>query len=136
MTFATDLAALPTHAAQAEARGFLPPIIRAQGHLMAVLLQVADDTATPNDEELLTELKDAKGHWDAINPADALSATTDKTIKTYGAAIGSAITEWPKWDQKARVKNLRDLASRAASLTVVLDRELVGLTNSDAGHNL
>lgn len=136
MAFADAIAALPHHAAQPQATGFLPPLLRAQGHLMLVLVQVADEEATPNEDELLTELKDAKEHWDAANSGDALSDATAAAITGYSAALASAIEEFPGWESKDRIKNVRDLASRAASLAVVLDRELVGLTTSDAGYNL
>lgn len=136
MTFAEDLAALPIHATQPQAAGFLPPLLRAQGHLMLVLVQVADENATPDEDELLTELKDARDHWAAINAGDALSATATTALQNYADCLNDAIDEFQDWETKDRIKNVRDLASRAASLAVVLDRELVGLTDSDGGYNL
>lgn len=138
MTFIEDLGRLPIAANTPEATGFLPPILRASGHLLFVLGQAADEEIelTPeNEAELLSELQHAKGHWDAINANDALSAAAVAHLGNFGTAIDSAIAEFGTWDRPTKLRNTRDLANRIVSYAATLDRELVGITNSSAGTN-
>lgn len=138
MSFATDIAAIPLTARQTDAKGFLPPIIRATGHLLFVLADAATEEGHRilTDDEALEELTHAKGHWDAITTNEAISTPTKTLITAFGKAVSSAITEFPDWDRNARITNLRDLGNRAAGISAALDRELVGLRDSDAGLSL
>jgi hypothetical protein len=138
MTFAEDLARLPVAANTPEASGFLPPIFRASGHLLFVLGQAADEEielTEENEAELISELRHAKGHWDAINANDALSAAAVAHLGNFGAALDSAIAEFTRWDRPTKLRNTRDLANRIVSYAATLDRELVGLPASSAGTN-
>lgn len=137
MTFATDLALLPFAPAKPEATGFLPPIARALGHLLFVLEHVAAErTPALPDDELLGELTHARDHWNVLDANGTLSAATLQTSNHVAAALTSAVDEFNGWDHDTRIRNLRDLAHRLVAFTVVLDRELLGLRNSDAGHAL
>ena len=136
MAFTDDLAALPIQSTTQEATGFLPPILRAAGHLLFILGQAADDEielTTENETELLDELTHAKGHWDAITRNEALSTEATTRLDAFGTAFTSAIAEFPTWDRPTKLRNSRDLANRIVSFAAALDRELVGLTNSSAG---
>lgn len=142
MPFTEDLAALPQKNNTPEAKGFLPPIFRAAGHLLFVAASIyaaeknnetLDETQTT---ELLDEIRHAKGHWDVITTNDALSTEATTRIAAFGTAFDSAITEFPGWEPKARLRNVRDLANRISSLAATLDDELVGLADSSAGNTL
>lgn len=139
MTFATELAKLPSHATKKDAEGFLPPIARTTGHLLFVLANLALPEGAARvlqDDEILGELEHANEHWGALDHNNALSATADTHVKNFGKALRDAYDEFPNWSAEDRVRNIRDLANRLTSLTVVLDRELVGRTGSDAGYTL
>lgn len=136
MTFATNLAELPNAARQPDASGFLPPIFRAAGHLLFVLAATAGDEQAISEEEALTELRHAAGHWDAIDGLESLSETSAAIVQRFGVTLADAIAEWTDWNADQRTRNIRDLSNRVASFAVSLDRELVGLRNSDAGTRL
>lgn len=136
MAFTDDLAALPIQSNTQDAKGFLPPILRAAGHLLFVLGNAADETielTEENETELLDELVHAKGHWDAITRNDAISTEATARLDAFGTAFTSAITEFGGWDRQAKLRNTRDLANRIVSFAAAMDRELVGLTDSSAG---
>jgi hypothetical protein len=141
MTFAEELTKIPYNPRIPEATGFLPPIARATGHVMLALAVVASEVEGAerlmSDDDLLVEVNAANGHWAVITTDNETLSTTAKThIFTYGKALDAVAKEWTTWDHDTRIRNLRDLANRLAALTVLLDRELVGLTTSDAGFNL
>lgn len=137
MTFTEALAAVPLTTRGTDATGFLPPIVRAQGHLGLVLAVVADeDDASMTDEQLLDELQQARNHWSAIMVPEAVSSTARQSIENLGDLIDATNGEWAGWEREDRVKNLRDVANRVVAFTAALDRELVGLTDSDAGSQL
>lgn len=135
MTFATDLAAIPYAPKETQAKGFLPPIARAIGHTIFVLEAIAAEREIPA-EEMKGELTHAQEHWHAINHGGAISATTIAAIENIGKAFDSAVTEFDAWNKDQRVRNLRDLYNRVAAYTATLDRELLGLRDSDPGHQL
>lgn len=140
-SFATVLATIPFAPTQADAKGFLPPLVRALGHMTYVLADcaAAETDATKrilDDPRALTELKHAAAHWKASNANDALTATTATAIANLGKALDAAIKEYPDWTNPDRIRNLRDLGNRAAAISAILDRELVGLKDSDAGFSL
>lgn len=136
MTFATDLAALPFRATQPDAKGFVPPLLRASCHLVfATAGSFKPDMVTT--DEVLTELKEAKAFCDGINiDTEALSTAAKDHITGIRALLTSAVGEYAGWDERARTDNLREILNRAVYTGVLLDRELVGLTDSDAGHKL
>lgn len=138
MSFADDIARIPYTPRGTDAAGFLAPIFRAMGHLLMVLNITADEELREqtDDEILLTELRDAHAHWTAVNAEQALSTATGATVGAFGNAIASAIDEFPTWDETTRVRNIRDLLNRSAGLAAILDRELVGLRDSDPGYVL
>jgi hypothetical protein len=138
MSFADDIARIPYNPRGTDAAGFLAPMFRTVGHLLMALNATADETLREhtNDEEILTELRDARTHWDAVNWNEALSTATATTVTAFGGALGSAAEEFPNWDEQTRIRNIRDLANRSAAIASVLDRELVGLRDSDPGYAL
>jgi hypothetical protein len=111
-------------------------MFRASQHILFLLACVADDKVTVSDEEALNELKEAKAHWDARVTSEAVSTATTEKSKLIGKAIDEAIAEYIKWTKDNRTANLRDLAHRIAQNAADLDRELVGIRDSDPGTSL
>jgi hypothetical protein len=136
MAFADDIARIPFTPRGTDAAGFLAPMFATIGHLMLVLEATAEETITLPDEELRGELEHASLHWNAINAGEALSTPAAGTIADFGAALQSANTEFDDWDEATRLRNIRDLANRSRALATILDRELVGLRDSDPGYTL
>ena len=137
MTFAEALAAVPLTTRGPDPVGFLPPILRAQGHMALVLAVVADEEDTSmTDEQLFEELEHARLHWGAINATENVSTTARQSITNIGDLFNGLHDEWAAWERDDRVKNLRDVANRVVGFGAALDRELVGLADSDAGTQL
>jgi hypothetical protein len=136
MTFATAIAALPYNARGTNAAGFLPPIVRAQGHILFALAASSDDTLPVTNEDVIEELVHAQIHWGAITTPEAVSRATAAHIDNFGEALTFAVNDYQGWTEAQKVTNLRDLANRLAGLSAVLDRELVGITDSDPGYQL
>lgn len=136
MAFTATIAALPGHAKTADAKGFLPPFIRGMGHLLYLLADTAATEPKLTIAEVEEELKDAEAHWTNFNGKDVLSTPARDQLGLLNTAITEALVEWEGWDAATRTRNMRDLVNRAVGFSVTLDRELLGLTDSDAGHNL
>jgi hypothetical protein len=136
MTFAVNIAAVPYDPTGPNASGFLAPVLRASGHLLFALAAHSDPDTTLSDEEILGEIQHAKGHWDAIYHGAALSVAADIKVQAFGDALQSALEEFEGWDETIRSSNLRQLADGIVGLGALLDRELVGLTNSQPGYAL
>ncbi len=136
MTFATDLALVPFTARGTTAAGFLPPIMRATGHILFATALAADDRELATEEEILRELTEAEEHWHVIGIHEELSAAANQDVQNLGACITSAKDEFATWTAAAKTSNLRELANRTAAIAARLDRELIGLRDSDPGYQL
>lgn len=136
MAFADTIRTLPVHARTADAKGFLPPYFRAMGHMLHLLADSASTTPVITVDEAATEIADSIVHLEALNHGDVLSSAIIDNINTIKQALSEANAEWDGWDATTRTRNMRDLLSRMVGLAVPLDRELLGLTESDAGLNL
>lgn len=138
MAFTDTIAQIPFTPSTTNGRGFLPPIVRAQGHVLYLLGNLADAENHPvTDEEALSELRAAEEHFRArSNPEETISTGTRAFATLLNTALTEAITEYPGWTPENRLTNLRNLAHRVVAFSAVLDRELAGLTDSDAGSSL
>lgn len=134
--FRTTVHAIPFSPTTENGAGFLPPIIRALGHILYILGCLAAEDVTVAEADAVTEITHAKGHWDArVVPASVSTAAA-----TRGIAISELFTlaqdGFTRWPEDHRVDNLRELANRIVDYTAFLDRELTGVTGSDAGRML
>ena len=136
MAFADSIRSIPYAPRTQQASGFVPPMLRAMGHVLYLTGCLADENVTVTEEEALEELRHAGAHWDARAETEATSDTVNQRARTIGVAIGEAIAEYPEWDNDRRIQNLRDLSNRIMAYSAELDRELVGLTTSDPGSSL
>ena len=136
MAFTDTIRALPFTPQTQQAQGFLPPMLRAMGHILFLNACLADENVTVADAEALNELRHAQEHWNARADTPAVSTASRERATTIGTAITEAIAEYEGWNETQRIGNLRDLSHRILQYGADLDRETVGLTNSDAGTSL
>jgi hypothetical protein len=136
MAFVDSIRALPFAGRTQMGGGFLAPMVRAMGHLLFLLGCIADEDTPVTDEAAINELTHARDHWNARAISEAVSTPVRERAVTIGTAINEAIAEWAGWDQQARETNLRDLNHRILQYAADLDRELVGLRDSDPGTTL
>jgi hypothetical protein len=135
--FSDTIAQIPFAPTTADGSGFLPPIVRAQGHVLYLLGMLADDEVTVEDEKALAELVAAEAHFHARADASETVSTATRGIATLlNTALLEASAEYPIWTPELRITNIRNLAHRVVAFSAVLDRELVGLTGSDPGSAL
>lgn len=132
-TFAQALAQIPFTANTQNGAGFLPPMMRAIGHVLYVVGCVADETIPVTDADVIAELEAAGEHWNARTPTTAISTSAAARATALGTLIEYARLEYAGWPETEREGNLRSLANRLYDFTAFLDRELTGLTGSDAG---
>jgi hypothetical protein len=136
MAYTDTIRSLPYAPRTTNASGFVPPMIRAMGHILYVTGCLADESITKTDEQVLGELLAALEHWDARSETNAVSTATLARATTIHEALTLAIEEYGSWEERNRLQNVRNLANRIIAYTCDLDRELLGLTGSDPGSSL
>lgn len=136
MAFADTIRNIPFTPRQGEASGFLPPMVRAMGHVLYVLGCISDDAVPKTDEECLAELRAAQVHWNARIGTTAVSTAIGTTATNISTAFGECVEEFPGWNADTRQTNLRDLTHRIVQYSADLDRELVGVRDSNPGTTL
>lgn len=136
MPFTETIRAIPYTPRGQQASGYLPPILRAMGHVLYLTGCLADENVTVTTEEAIAELQEAENHWNACATSPALSEAIVARGTSIGTAIVEARDEYASWAEDRRVQNLRDLANRVIQFSCDLDRELIGLTGSDPGTSL
>lgn len=136
MAFTDTIATIPFAPTQQAATGFLPPLVRGMGHVLYLLGCEADEAVTVTPEQATAELTAAREHWNARSETNNVSSLARERSTTLGLAISEALNEYTGWTPDQRTSNLRDLSNRIVAYTAELDRELIGLTGSDAGSSL
>jgi len=136
MAFADTIKELPFAGRTPTGSGFFPPMFRASQHILFLVACINDDDVKVTDKEALGELDEARKHWDARAKTEAVSTATHAKSDLIAKGITEAIAEYGKWTPEARTTNLRDLAHRIAQHAADLDRELVGIRDSDPGTSL
>jgi hypothetical protein len=135
MPFRDNIETIPWAPTTAQGRGFLPPIFRAASHVTYLLARHIEG-AQIEEAEYLSELKEAKTHWDARNSVKSISTATIAIADRISLALENCLVEIPEWDKETKTKNLRDLVNRIAAFTAHLDREFTGARDSDPGSHL
>ncbi len=136
MAFAETIANLPYTPRTPMASGFVPPMLRSMGHVLYLLGCLNDEQVTVSDEEGIGELTHARDHWNARAETPAVSTAAVATAALIRDALTEAVAEFVEWDADTRTANLRDLSNRIMQYTADLDRELVGIRDSDPGSSL
>lgn len=133
MAFADTIRTLPFTPRTPLASGFVPPMLRASFHILLLLSYHAEEKLEVTDEEALRELGHARDHWIAKATPPSISSGAAARALTIGTAIEEASAEWSQWTPEQRTTNLRDLSNRILQNAADLDRELVGIRDSDPG---
>lgn len=134
--FSDTIRELPFTGRSEQGAGFLPPMVRAMGHLMVLLEYVGDPEHEVTEDEITAELSAALLHWNARTTTQNVSTVAADRAVTLGTALLQMEEEFRDWDENTRINNLRDLNHRILQYTADLDRELVGLPGSDPGTSL
>lgn len=113
--------------------GFLPPIVRGSLHVLFLMAAINDEKIEVSQEDAITELTAARDHFNSRMFVTSVSGVTLGKVDTLAMAIEEAITEYKDWDDKVRTKNLQDLSNRIVQVASDLDRELIGIRESDPG---
>jgi hypothetical protein len=135
-TFTEQIDATPVFALTDNGRGFLPPLFRAYGHILYLSGRQAESpTRKPTDAEVLEELTHGMEHLNII-PMVNISQTSIDKLKETQTIWKTAMTEFKDWTPAVRETNFTKLANFIISALVRLDRELLGLRDSDIGSTL
>lgn len=136
MAFRDTLRTLPYTPTTPNGRGFLGPVGRTAVHIGFLASAIADEDVTVTTEDALTELGHAREHWAARTISEAMSTAARERAETITTALDEAIAEYGDWTDEDRANNLRDFDQRIAQLWADLDREFLGLRDSDAGTSM
>jgi len=136
-TFSDALGGIPYNPTTTNGSGLLPVYLRTLNHLVFLLSSLAGENIIITDEEALRELLDAKTHWGERSGLPPISTTASETLDAFGGLLDAAYAEYTSWpDIETKTTNVRDLVNRASALGAVLDREFIGIRQSDPGYSL
>lgn len=137
MAFADTISGIPFTPSTSNGRGFLPPLVRLEGHLLYLLGRLTDTpTRRPTDNQIREEFDSIRPHLESFSlPVYFTQATKDR-VNNFLTAFNEMDAEIGDWDYDTKIANLRMLANRGVDLLPVLDREVLGIRDSDAGQAL
>jgi len=132
-----------------EGKGFLPPFLRALTHVTYALgisedelPKIKNGSATEDKKikETMAKVKDeltaAYSHFEKVEVTDAFSSEAQTQLITYKKVLNAAMAEFEDWDRDTKITNLTSLVHKLVGISAMLDRELIGLRDSDPGSNL
>lgn len=141
-TFGDVINAIPFEPRSEEGTGFLPPVIRAMGHILHCVALATPRTAV---ERINAEISAAMGHWNNATLPEGLSSITRQQFESLTEAINMANAQIGDWITHngncadgcdCRIARLRNLSNRVISFSSRLDRELMGIRETDPGAQL
>ncbi len=136
-TFDEAIVQLPYNPVTESGRGFLPPFSRAVGHILYLLGRLSDTpTRRPTDNQIRQEIDSIKVHFGGFFVPDYLSEQAKTHVMNWRIAFDALDTEIAGWDGDTRIANLQKLQNRTIQLFAFLDREVLGLRDSDPGQEL
>ncbi len=137
-TFATLSGQIVYSPKSSEGKGFLPPLLRALTHLTYALGLTEEDTSKDKAaaDKVQEEIKGAISHLEKVEIGDTFSSVAKEQLKIFAKALHALNAEYLGWDQTTKVSNLTTLIHRSFGISAMLDRELIGLRNSDPGSSL
>lgn len=136
-TFAEIIDRFPYNPSTDEGRGFLPLVSRSIGHIL-YLVGRYDDTAKskPTKARAKEEIDGALSHWSKLNTEIGFSAKASNEISIITDALNLASIQIEDWEDASVLENTQKLVNRMIQLTANLDREVLGIRDSDAGLSL
>lgn len=137
MAFADTIATIPFNPATEEGKGFLPTFFRAGGHLLYLVGRLYDTpTRRPTDNQVEQEFEAMTRHLAEITVPDFMSEQAKTYVTNFLASFNSLKEEYFAWEEQARKDNLVMLANRGIQIASFLDREILGLRDSDPGQSI
>lgn len=137
MNFAESIERIPFNASTDNGRGFIGPLIRLSGHLLYILGNLHNTPSRrPTDAQIRTEMDAMLRHFEGFNVPNYLSTAAKTRLDQYIESVNLMNTEIETWDHDTRVANVRALSNRTAEIAVFLDKEILGITDSDAGQDI
>ena len=131
--FEAQMSAANIYAVTDNGRGFLPPLMRAYGHILYLAGRQAESpTRKPTDEEALAEFSHGLLHFAEVNTQNLSTESVNKLNAAHTAWI-TAQQEVVGWSAAERETNFIKLANLLVHVMTKLDRELLGLRDSDIG---
>lgn len=132
-TFESITSTIPVFNTTEHGKGFLPPFFKAAGHLLYLAGRQAESaTRKPNDVDIQDELESCLKHLDNVN-VEGVTPRVAEAVFTIRAMVEHTQKEYRLWEAKERDKNFIKMAHIASLVMPVLDRELLGYRDSDAG---
>lgn len=116
-------------------RGFLAPFARVLGHVL-YLAGRYDDKNGPTPEKARDELTGALSHWNNMTTELGFSEKAQEEVRLIGQILEHAAAQIDSWSKDDGLKNTQKIANRLAQFAANLDREVLGIPNSDAGYIL
>lgn len=127
-----------------EGKGFLPPLLRTLVHL-AYGLGIADDEL-PKDaadkkndvviKKVKEEITEAINHCNQVEISKNFSTVGQDQMKAFLETLNALNAEFETWDRDTKVNNIQSLFNKGFGIMAMLDRELIGLRDSDPGSSL
>lgn len=136
MAFTDTLATLPFTPQTPNGSGFFPPMLRAMGHVLYLTACLADENIEVTDEQAGTELSAAITHWGERTGTENVSTDATTQADRIASLLFEAREEFSGWPEADKLNNIRGIAQRIVGYAAFLDRELVGLRDSDPGSTL
>lgn len=137
MPFSDSIATLPFTPTTDHGRGFLPPFMRAGGHLLYLLGRMTDTpTRRPTDNQIKEELDSLNRHFENFVVPDYMSEASKTHVSNFTLALADLNSEIEGWDLDTKIANILQLSNRLMQFMAFLDREALGLRDSDAGQEL
>lgn len=137
--YANLIGSIPYNPTAAAATGFLPPLMRAIGHILFATAAASSEPAYITEEEIERELQEAQNHLSSTNfpyTAFSLSAIATGHCERFVECVSLAAVSYTGWNAEERAYNLSTLADAAAGFAAYLDYELLGVAGSDPGTSL
>lgn len=120
-----------------QGRGFMAPIMRTAGHILNLVISVGEDTWDISEDDIRQDIVDTKAHWDTIDTGDIHFSTAANEYRDGITNSFAALeAQFMEWTPEERINRLRNLANRITQYGAMLDREVLGIRNSDAGSSL
>lgn len=136
-TFDEAIATLPYTPTTEYGRGFLPAFMRAAGHFLYLLGRLSDTpTRRPTDNQIRQEIDSIKRHFENFTVPEYFSEQARTHVTNFQQAFDALDTEIGDWDADVRIANLQKMQNRTLQLMAFLDREMLGIRDSDPGQEL
>jgi hypothetical protein len=135
--FSEILTSLPFTPATTQGRGFFGPLNRTTGHFLYLLGRTSDTISRrPTDNQITEELNALSEHLSEFVVPDYMSQRAKDYVATFLEGVQNIRDNFLSWDEETRINNLRSFCNRISQIHVFLDREVLGIPNSDAGQSL